>query len=360
MTSMKAIRDVAGIKSANTRLRAEIRRLAADELQVVWGFPNGARITLESYILRAPTYDIYVGLGETRENYSSHVFRIVRHGEAPTPAFHPNVEVNVSKVGSARGAGVYVSNSGQLWLCHRGRINAFRGPIETETALAYFAQFLVPVLDGDRWRDIIPVAALGSNTFVADLEAFIVRVIELKQQYKSGYGGLDAVDDDEKEKEDDTWPWNDGKEFEGSKTIAGRDGGAYEYRHGPLCNRLSDTLKAWTASPYGVRRTMNIDSAVVGEDGVARAIFEVKTSASLSDQVYKAVGQLLYYRRKRGNAETLLALVLPGEGKACADSTVVFMRELGFHVFFEQGPGHFCTAEGVAMESVLSNEIPHK
>jgi hypothetical protein len=43
----------------------------------------------------------------------------------------------------------------------------------------------------------------------------------------------------------------------------------------------------------------------------AKAIFEVKTSLNLSDQVYKGIGQLLCYHAEYGLPDSKLFLVLP-------------------------------------------------
>ena len=61
---------------------------------------------------------------------------------------------------------------------------------------------------------------------------------------------------------------------------------------------------------------MRIDVAIVDKKrDVAVAIFEVKTSTSLSGQLYSAHGQLAYYRHKYGTPEALLFLVLPRAAK---------------------------------------------
>ena len=228
----------------------------------------------------------------------------------------------------------------------------------------FFRDFVVPVVDGDEEREIIPVVALDSSTFVADIEAFVLRVLDLKDQFKAG-DELTATANLEKHEatktaaDEDPWRWNDGEEFEGTKTTGDRGDIAYEYRHGPLCNRLKDALEDWIkartdSEQFIARRTVNIDSAIVGQDMRARIIFEVKTSGSLGGQLYKAIGQLLHYRRKRGTPDTHLVLALPGEVNGTANDAISLFNELGIYVIYEAEPGIFKASDGTTMESFLS------
>jgi len=360
---MQAISDTRGIEVAAATLRAEIAKRAYRELTVTWGFPSGKRIPIESFVLRGLDHDIYVGIGEERGALSHH-FKLVEHGSEPTPAFYPNAEINLSHTGSPGVAGVMVTDGEQTLLCHRGLFNLYRGRIPRAKSLAFFNEYLVKITDGKAYRDVIPVVALGSDTFVADLESFVLRVIALKDKFKTGdevpeadAGNIAPDTAPEDAPTEDPWRWNDGEEFEGTKSQDERAAVSYEYRHGPLCNRLAKALSSWANDRYAVRRTMNIDCALVDSKGLARVIFEVKTSDSLSEQLYKAVGQLLHYREKRGTRETVLVLVLPGEVKATASNAVSFFSGLGIHVLFEALPGSFQLDDGQLLEGLLNKYV---
>lgn len=361
---MRALSNEGDIRRAAAQLRAEIENHSDRQLKVTWGFPNGDRQTLDSCVLRGIKNDIYVGFGALRPNVVSHIFKLVDRGSDPTDAFYPNAEVNVSVLGKRGVAGMLAADGADTWLCHSAMFNAFRTKIAREKSLIFFRDFVVSVIDGDREREIIPVVALGSSTFVADIEAFVLRVLDLKDQFKTG-GELPETDDREKRgatealANKDPWRWNDGDEFEGTKTAGNRDEVTYEYRHGPLCNRLKSALEDWIkvrtrSEPFIARRTVNIDSAIVGQDMRARVIFEVKTSGSLGGELYKAIGQLLHYRRKRGTPDTHLVLTLPGEVDGTANDTMDFFNELGIFVIYETKPGIFKAPDGTALEACLN------
>ncbi|ARP85266.1 hypothetical protein [Bordetella genomosp. 9] len=360
---MRALSNEGDIRRAAAQLRAEIESHSYRELKVTWGFPNGDRQTLDSCILRGIRNDIYVGFGVLRPNVVSHIFKLVDHGSDPTDAFYPNAEVNVSLLGKRGVAGMLAADGSDTWLCHSAMFNAFRTKIAREKSLTFFRDFVVSVVDGERQREVIPVVALGSSTFVADIEAFVLRVLDLKDQFKTGGELTEKAKRDEDKaaeapKNEDPWRWNDGDEFEGMKTAGNRDGVTYEYRHGPLCNRLKSALEDWIKlrtrrEPLIARRTVNIDSAIVGHDMRARVIFEVKTSGSLGGELYKAIGQLLHYRRKRGTPDTHLVLTLPGEVDGTANDTIDFFNELGIYVIYETEPGIFKASDGTTLEARL-------
>ncbi|WP_315137558.1 hypothetical protein [Achromobacter marplatensis] len=359
---MRALSNEGDIRRAAAQLRAEIENHSYQELKVTWGFPNGDRQTLDSCILRGIRKDIYVGFGVLRPNVVSHIFKLVDHGSEPTDAFYPNAEVNVSLLGKRGVAGILAANGIDTWLCHSAMFNAFRAKIARETSLTFFRDFVASVVDGEREREVIPVVALGSSTFVADIEAFVSRVLDLKGQFKTGEPTGKATGADPKASEtprnENPWRWNDGDEFEGMKTAGNRDGVTYEYRHGPLCNRLKSALEDWIkvrtrSEPFVARRTVNIDSAIVGQDMRARVIFEVKTSGSLGGELYKAIGQLLHYRRKRGTPDARLVLTLPGEVAGTANDAMDLFNDLGIHVIYETKPGIFEASDGTTLEARL-------
>lgn len=309
---MRRLNNEKEIRAAAARLRYEIEKSSYRHWEVTWGFPNGHRHSRDTCVLRGPKHDIYIGFGALEEDTIAHAIKLVEHGSDPTDAFHPNVEVNISAIGRRGTAGVLAADENNVWLCHSAMFNVFRTRIAREKSLTFFRDFVVPILDDDATREIIPVVVLDSPTFVADLEAFVLRVLDLKEHFKAGdviSSPSEAESANSRSHVDvDPWRWNDGDEFEGTKTIATRNSVTYEYLHGPVCNRLKNALLDWVsgkelADKLTIRRTVNIDAAIVGANNRARVIFEVKTSSSLGDQLYKAIGQLFHYRHKRGDVD---------------------------------------------------------
>jgi hypothetical protein len=282
---------------------------------------------------------------------------LVEHHAGPTPPFSPDVEINIPTARRQGPGGLFAFKGEHLLLCRRAILNAYRGRIKEEDALEFFGNDTVLIQFGKGERSVLPVVALDSATFIDDIEDFVERVLAFKDHFKTDSDTTGTKRPVQLEGRAPMWPWNDSAEFEGAKSLDARVPVTYEYLHGPLCNRLSTTLREWAGERFDVRSTKNIDSAIVGESGVARAIFEVKTSGSLSDQLYKAVGQLLHYRWKRGDETTLLILVLPREVQDDAGHASAFLGKQGIHVVFETEPNRYALADGTALEVLLDRHL---
>lgn len=83
----------------------------------------------------------------------------------------------------------------------------------------------------------------------------------------------------------------------------------------------------------------------------AKVIFEVKTSDSMSAQLYTAFGQLAYYRHRFGSAETKLFLVLPAS-TASDFAEAEFFAQANIQVLFGEA-GIFENSKGESLEEVL-------
>lgn len=355
---LSQIVDASQLQVSAEKLRAALRRHAYREQNVVWGTPSGVREEFPTFVLSGRSHDIYVGIGDGigRPGTYSHLIRLVEHGAGPTSAFSPDVEVNISTAGRNGAGGVFAIESGRLFLCRLAILNAYRGRIKEHVALEFFAEHAVLIQTRKGERRVLPVVALDSANFVQDLEDFVERVLSFKEYFK---GDSDSAGTTRPPTDSQTlmWPWHDSEEFEGVKSLDARAPVSYEYLHGPLCNRLSTALRNWAGERFDVRSTKNIDSAIVAQNGIARVIFEVKTSGSLSDQLYKAVGQLLHYKWKRGDEHTLLSLVLPGEVKGEAGHASIFLGTQGIHVVYEVAPNRYAMADSTPLEVFLAQHL---
>lgn len=146
---------------------------------------------------------------------------------------------------------------------------------------------------------------------VADEDGVVILTEQRKAELEEGVESSDSDLDDEGEPGE---KWRAQEEFEGSKFYTpSQDACEYQYLHGPLCNalhrRLDELVQGHPKLKVGKHR---VDLALVDQASKrAKAIFEVKTSASMSGQLFTAFGQLAYYKHRFGNAKTKLILVLP-------------------------------------------------
>ena len=109
-------------------------------------------------------------------------------------------------------------------------------------------------------------------------------------------------------------------------------------------------------SELEVRKNCNVDLALVDRaTGKAKAIFEVKTSGSLSPQLYTAFGQLAYYHHRFGSAGTKLYLVLPASTASDFSARELFARA-NIDVIFGEA-GDFQGIDGARLEKLLSSTL---
>jgi len=291
--------------------RARLEKIAFKSEGMEWAFPNGDRAIHPTYSISTHLGDIQVGVPSSRDEKVTHYIRFANM----EGAISPDVEINIPLEHNRKFSGLYAQSGREYWLCSRGSFTSFRGSIKREFTFPYFDKWLVSVLDKDKTAKVIPVCSLASPTIADDIATFVAAVQELKGRYKDT--------DNKNEPVASIVPpanihgWREGEEFEGLKIVGERQEVVYEYLHGPLCNQLKSFLEKLTESnpTLIVSKNTHVDVALVDKvSDMAEAIFEVKTSALPSDQIYSAVGQLLYYRFRYGGEHTKLYLVLP---KSC-------------------------------------------
>lgn len=294
-----------------------------------WAFPNGEKASCQTYSVPTVLGELLVAIPKKWKGRQAHLFALNYLGGI----LAPDVEINIPDNLDRKVSGAYVRNGKEILICHRGGFTAYRGKIPKEISHAYFGKWMYQVSDGDRDSSMIGVASLGSNTMADEIAEFVAAVSEMKAQFKAGASASgDAT-------ENRLPTWRNGSEFEGQKKTAGTsDSKDYEYLHGPLCNSLRRQLKRHVADipSVTVLSNQNVDVALVNvNSGKALAIYEVKTSASLSSQLYSAVGQLAYYKYKYGTPDTKIYLVLPNEARGelkCGD----FLSDVGIELIFGQ------------------------
>ena len=96
-------------------------------------------------------------------------------------------------------------------------------------------------------------------------------------------------------------------------------------------------------------KNIHVDVAIVDRiSQKASAIFEIKTSALPSDQVYSAIGQMHYYKFRYGHSKTKLYLVLPSGCKS--NDTEIFIESLGIAVVYGES-GEFKFSSGKSLNT---------
>jgi hypothetical protein len=302
----KTVTSSRQVQAVMKRFKQRVEALSVETQQLEWAFPDAGRATIATYTINTALGTLLVAMPHWTNRYAQ-LFALNHSGGT----LAPDVEINIPKTGTNRRvSGVSVTSGRSVMICHRGDFTAYRGRMPKSVSLAYFSKWLVPVEDDGQEVDLIPVASIESPRWAEDLAEFVAAVKHLKALYKAGQSvpaQLSARSP----------MWRITREFEGKKRIEREDSSAeYDFLHGPLCNALSRALQQQLARAPGlaVLSNANVDVAIVDKRSKkAVAIFEVKTSASLSSQIYSAVGQLFYYRQAYGSTSTALFLVLPRE-----------------------------------------------
>ncbi|HHG83992.1 MAG TPA: hypothetical protein ENJ82_04520 [Bacteroidetes bacterium] len=314
-------------KQAMINFRQRLDEIASAKEYLEWGFPNGKRADYLTHTI--PTYlgDIQIGIPESWERRIPHLMRFLKEEGPPSP----DVELNIPIEHNRKVSGLYASAGHEVWLCSRGAFTAFRGQIKKEVTFSFFDKWLHEIDDNGRDVKVIPVCSLSSPTIADDIAIFMKSVQELKELYKTGQIGKTRKAKTNTRKSQ----WGSSPEYEGTKSTGNKGGTEYEYLHGPLCNQLFTNLKSSVANHKGIIVTKNahLDVALVEKSSnKAVVIFEVKTAALPSNQIYMAVGQLFYYRSLYGKSDSELFLVMPSNCKS--DATEKFIRGLGINILY--------------------------
>ncbi len=322
------------VRSAIRKFRRIIKDASFAKEVIQWVFPNGAKDNLETYKLNTRHGTLGVGIPKGQWNTRvPHLFTL----SLDSSIVSPDVEINIPLSLDRRISGVYVKTGSDIWLCSRGMFTSYRGKIKRDLTFSYFYKWLLDVKDGDKTALIIPVAALTSPDIANQIAEFVLSVNELKEKYKNA-GNDKALHVNT--------VWNKGLEYEGKKTKNSIGAETeYDYLHGPVCNELQRQLdKIDIKTGRSVVNNKNIDLAII-ENNKAIAIFEVKTSCSLSEQLYKGIGQLVSYRYYYGSRDTKLFLVVPSL-KSNKKNLVSLMDELGIYLVENKRNGFFLSCGG--------------
>jgi hypothetical protein len=313
---------------AVTSFRERLKEVASKLEDTEWGFPNGARAVYPTYSIKTYLGEIQLGVPKSWSNRVPHLIRFTNEQGPPSP----DVEINIPIEHDRKVSGLYVRFDNEYWLCSRGSFTSYRGQIKREFSFSHFDKWLTEIDDKGQPAHVIPVCSLASPTIANDIATFVATVQELKNRHKSSEEQSEAA---AFETSPSAHGWGAGAEFEGKKKAGGGPQSEYDYLHGPLCNELMAFLKGITASNKAVCVTKNphIDVAIVDQRSkAASAIFEVKTAALPSSQVYSAIGQMHYYRYCYGHSNTKLYLVLP---LSCRSSeTQDFIESLGIAIIY--------------------------
>ena len=341
----KIIEQEKSIRSAIQKFRKIIKDASFESEQLQWAFPNGAKDNLETYKLN--TRHGTLGVGITKGQWNTrvpHLFTL----SLDASTISPDVEINIPLSLNRRVSGVYVKKGKDIWLCSRGMFTAYRGKIKRELAFSHFDKWLLDVDDGNKISSIIPVAALTSPDIANQIAEFVLSVNELKEKYKYSDNG---------ESLQVNTAWGKGLECEGKKTRSGTDEETeYDYLHGPMCNELQRQLEQITSrSGRSIAKNKNIDVAIIEKDK-AMAIFEVKTSYSLSEQLYKGIGQLLSYKHYYGTPDTKLFLVVPSV-KNNKKTLAALMDKLGIYLVENNKNGFFLSSANELNEYLRKQKI---
>lgn len=346
--------------TANALLRRGIRSLQKSLIDQaeprgtkMWAFPSGDNATCRTYAVETDLGEMLFAVPPPWDGRQAHLFKLgYKDG-----TLSPDAEINIPDGLNRSVSGLLVAApQGETLICHRGTFTAFRGRVPRHYAFEHFHDWLMEVDDDGRATDVIAVSSTNSPSIANDIAEFLFKVKRVKEQRKAeleeeSEDAGSALDDEESDAE-----WREREEFEGSKTYTpSQDACEYQYLHGPLCNalhrRLGELVEGHPKLKVGKHR---VDLALVDQASEkAKAIFEVKTSASMSGQLYTAFGQLAYYKYRFGNANTKLFLVLP-TSTASDFKAAEFFAQANIQVLFGEA-GVFENSEGDSLEEVLSS-----
>lgn len=325
--------------SALSLFRQRLEDISYRQEELEWGFPNGERAEYLTYSIETHLGELQVGVPESWESRIPHLVRFAKEQGPPSP----DVELNIPTEINRRVSGLYAKSNDEIWLCSRGSFTAFRGQIKRDITLSHFDKWLCEIDDAGKQAQVIPVCSLSSPTMANDIATFTAAVQELKQLYKNQ---PDQISSSTADNPSQKFPWGSSKEFEGKKNSGSKDSSEYDYIHGPLCNQLKTFLEKniHNNKKYKVTKNVHVDVAIINKKtDIADSIFEVKTASLPSNQIYTAVGQILYYKRLYGDSNTRLYIVVPLNCKSLI--TEEFIEGLGIQLVYGEA-GQFTLPNG--------------
>lgn len=350
---------VVQVITVNARLRKGIRsfqKALIDQAEPrgtkEWAFPSGDKAPCRTYALETDLGEMLFAVPPPWDGRQAHLFKLgYERG-----TLSPDAEINIPDGLNRSVSGLLVAApQGETLVCHRGTFTAFRGRVPRRYAFEHFHDWLMEVDDDGKTADVIAVSSTNSPSIANDIAEFLFKVKRLKEQRKAeleddAEGSGEALDDED---ESDA-KWRGQEEFEGTKSYTrSQDTCEYQYLHGPLCNALHRKLDEFVEGHSELKVGKHqVDLALVDKaTDKAKVIFEVKTSDSMSAQLYTAFGQLAYYRHRFGSAETKLFLVLPAS-TASDFAAAEFFAQANIQVLFGEA-GIFENSEGESLEVVL-------
>lgn len=336
---MQTIETYEENSSALSLFRQRLEDISYRQEELEWGFPNGDRAEYLTYSIETHLGELQVGVPESWESRIPHLVRFAKDQGPPSP----DVELNIPTEINRRVSGLYAKSNDEIWLCSRGSFTAFRGQIKRDITLSHFDKWLCEVDDAGKQAQVIPVCSLSSSTMANDIATFTAAVQELKQLYKDQ---PDQISSSTIGNSSQKLPWGSSKEFEGKKNSGSKDSSEYDYIHGPLCNQLKTFLEKGIHNnkKYKVTKNVHVDAAIIyKKTEIADSIFEVKTASLPSNQIYSAVGQILYYKKLYGDSNTRLYIVVPLNCKSLI--TEEFIEGLGIQLVYGEA-GQFILANG--------------
>ncbi|MGF1872455.1 hypothetical protein [Photobacterium indicum] len=326
---MKTIETYYENSFALSLFRKKLDDISYRQEELEWGFPNGDRAEYLTYSIATHLGELQVGVPESWVSRIPHLVRFAKEQGPPSP----DVELNIPTEINRRVSGLYAKSNDEIWLCSRGSFTAFRGQIKRDITLSHFDKWLCEVDDAGRQAQVIPVCSLSSPTMANEIATFTAAVQELKQLYKDHPDEMSSPTSTNNQPP--KFPWGSSKEFEGKKNSGSKDSSEYDYIHGPLCNQLKTFLEQSIIKnkKYKVTKNVHVDVAILNKKtGIADSIFEVKTASLPSNQIYTAVGQILYYKSLYGDPNTRLYIVVPLHCKSLI--TEEFIEGVGIQLVY--------------------------
>ncbi|MBV7527265.1 hypothetical protein KW834_22910 [Pseudomonas sp. PDM29] len=352
---IKTVSSTRKLKTAIHSLQTALTKGAEYRGNIEWAFPSGEKAVCETYTIDTALGEMLFGMPPPWNGRQAHLFAL----EYERGALHPDVEINISFELDRSVSGLFLESSKGLYLAHRGGVTSFRGKVPRHRTLNYFSEWLQPFDDEGRDATAIVITSMDSSAIGSEIAEFVFKVIEFKAWLKNSAENGQELETEIKPSADDDSPsqWNGADEFEGKKQFTPKGNEiTYTYKHGPLCNllkrRLSEILDGHAG--FEVGKNKQIDIGII--DKVTNkpvAVFEVKTSASLSEQLYSAYGQLAYYKHRYGTQETKQFLVLPIELRNLFKNSE-FFHSAGIQILFSSNEQIY-TAEGAILDATVES-----
>jgi len=181
---MKVLTEERGIRNAIGQFRANIKRSFSGPMRVTFTFPGVSEQMAGNQYRQLTEHGELTITFPDEEVLNNRMLHFACLGQDRQGAFSPDVEINIPLGLDRRVTTCCVQGGESVLICSRGRVTAYMAAIKKSITLEFFHDWLIPVLDGRKSIEVIPITTVDSRSLAEDIGRYVRHVKMLKDSFK--------------------------------------------------------------------------------------------------------------------------------------------------------------------------------